>query len=72
MMTLWTYGGGTLLSHIFNALAMVFGANTISGYIRLFGLISVVWALAHAHIRQSVWHGAAIFMQFVLAQSCTL
>ncbi|MCY4414645.1 MAG: conjugal transfer protein TraG N-terminal domain-containing protein [Alphaproteobacteria bacterium] len=66
-MTLWTYGGGTLLTHIFNSLAMVFGANTIPGYMRFFGLISVIWAIAHAHIRQSVWHGAAIFMWFVFA-----
>lgn len=68
MYTIYSFGGGETLRYIFNGLAMVlsFGEQGLaSSLIRLVGIVSVIWILAIAMVRQSILPALHWFIWFL-------
>jgi len=66
--TIYSFGGGETLKYIFNGLAMVLSFSEqglASSLIRLVGLVSVVWVLAIAMVRQSILPALHWFIWFL-------
>ncbi|HQZ60109.1 MAG TPA: conjugal transfer protein TraG N-terminal domain-containing protein, partial [Acinetobacter sp.] len=66
--TIYSFGGGETLKYIFNGLAMVLSFSEqglASSLIRLVGIVSVIWVLAIAMVRQSILPALHWFIWFL-------
>jgi len=67
MFTVWTCGGGHVLFHVFNALAMLMGTEGVEACIRLLGLVTVIYGVIHAQMHQSLVASSTMFLWFICA-----
>lgn len=68
MYTIYSFGGGETLRYIFNGLAMVLSFSEqglASSLIRLVGIVSIIWVLAIAMVRQSILPAVHWFIWFL-------
>ncbi len=68
MYTIYSFGGGETLRYIFNGLAMVLSFSEqglASSLIRLAGIVSIIWVLAIAMVRQSILPALHWFIWFL-------
>jgi len=68
MYTIYSFGGGETLRYIFNGLAMVLSFSEqglAPSLIRLVGIVSVIWVLAIAMVRQSILPALHWFIWFL-------
>lgn len=72
MVYLWTYGGGAVLQHVFQALVMLLGSGGFDTTVRVLGLITVVYGVGRAHIAQSIIPGATLWLWFIIASQVLL
>ncbi len=66
--TIYSFGGGETLRYIFNGLAMVLSFSEqglASSLIRLVGIVSIIWVLAIAMVRQSILPALHWFIWFL-------